>query len=134
MGSGVRRKRKYTFTYTCTTNCLSNRQRVKQYSICFVWYNGTQRCCNLMNSCVCYFAVVPFSVVSDVSWLIPGVERTRGGVTRKYSELLDQSDAACEQFFGLPALPITFPPERIAIVTNGFCGSSCSSKGDISYA
>lgn len=63
----------------------------------------------------------------DESWLIPGVNRTRGGRTRAYSELMYLSDEACRGFdFPYPPLTGFFNASSVKIVTHGACGSACA--------
>lgn len=66
---------------------------------------------------------LPFT---DASWLVPGINRTRSGRTRAYSQLMYLSDEACRGFqFPYPPLTV-FNASSVKIVTHGFCGSACA--------
>lgn len=65
---------------------------------------------------------LPFT---NASWLVPGVNRTRGGRTRAYSQYLHLSEQSCAANFPFP--PLTqFNASSVRIVTHGECGSTCA--------
>jgi hypothetical protein len=61
---------------------------------------------------------------NDTSWLVPGTNKTRGGKTRAYSQLITMSDATCSAFRWTRAPPPRFT--TVKIITHGFCGSACA--------
>lgn len=65
---------------------------------------------------------------TNSSWIIPGHTYIRGNAKRTYSEILNLADNECYPFFNTPPLETPFERERIAIVTHGFCGSTCACK------
>jgi hypothetical protein len=62
---------------------------------------------------------------TDASWMVPGVQHTRGGRTRSYSQLLHLSNASCSYDTPLPTSPKPYFKE-MKIVTRGTCGSTCA--------
>jgi hypothetical protein len=62
---------------------------------------------------------------TDASWLVPGVNHTRGGKTRTYSQLLHLSYEACGGAL-FPFDLVQFNASQIHIVTHGECGSTCA--------
>eukprot|EP01126_Amoeba_proteus_P032714 TRINITY_DN3193_c0_g1_i10.p1 TRINITY_DN3193_c0_g1~~TRINITY_DN3193_c0_g1_i10.p1 ORF type:complete len:454 (-),score=71.46 TRINITY_DN3193_c0_g1_i10:41-1402(-) len=67
---------------------------------------------------------------TDASWLIPGVTRVRGGLTRNYSQLVEISskEDSCGDLGIILSQPLS--PTRLLIVNRGFCGSTCALFAD----
>jgi hypothetical protein len=72
-----------------------------------------------------YASATSGATFTDASWLVPGVNRTRGGRQRAYSQYLHLSQQSCGATFPFP--PLTqFNATSIRIVTHGECGSTCA--------
>jgi hypothetical protein len=65
----------------------------------------------------------------DISWLLPGVQRTRGGVEGTYSQLIEIAADDCGDSRVHFSQPL-FNAEKIVFVSRGFCGSTCALFAD----
>jgi len=63
---------------------------------------------------------------SDISWLVPGILYKRGGRLRHYSQLIHIGNNIddCGDYPFINTKPMN--PEKILIITHGFCGSTCA--------
>ncbi len=65
---------------------------------------------------------------SDDSWMVPGIERVRGGISGNYSHLI-ALDTANNDDCGVPPVVFTSPlfdPSNVIFLSRGFCGSTCA--------
>lgn len=65
------------------------------------------------------------TLANDMSWFVPGVNHTRGGVEGTYSELFRDS---CDIYFKVlpPPEGLDFTPDEVKVLTNGYCFSTCA--------
>lgn len=76
-------------------------------------------------------------VYSDASWMIPGIQHTRGGLRRNYSDLVRISSSLQDSGYGggcgEPPFYFTQPlfnASNIIFSSFGFCGSTCALFAD----
>lgn len=73
---------------------------------------------------------------SDTSWLLPGIQRVRGGASQKFSRLIDISpEESGDQLGGCGESPFgllkPYSPSKIVLVSRGLCGSTCALFADV---
>ena len=80
-----------------------------------------------------YQSALTGKVFQNISWMVPGIARTRGGILRNYTELVYINTAIPDDSYhsGCGVSPIAFKepifsPSKTVILSRGFCGSTCA--------